>query len=39
MAETQDLARVQQYIACLVERASKAQTKIEFATQQQEDEM
>jgi sulfoacetaldehyde dehydrogenase len=39
MAETQDPAQVQQYITGLVERARKAQAKIELATQEQVDEM
>jgi sulfoacetaldehyde dehydrogenase len=39
MAEKQDPALVQQYIAGLVERARKAQAQIEFATQEQVDEM
>ena len=39
MAETQDLAQVQQYISGLVERARKAQGQIELATQEQVDEM
>jgi sulfoacetaldehyde dehydrogenase len=39
MAEKEDLAQVQQYITGLVERARKAQAQIEFATQEQVDEM
>jgi sulfoacetaldehyde dehydrogenase len=39
MAEKEDLAQVQKYITGLVERARKAQAQIEFATQEQVDEM
>jgi len=39
MAETQDTAQIGRYITGLVERARKAQAQIEFATQEQVDEM
>src|SRR5512136_1560694 len=39
MAEKEDPIQVQQYISGLVERARKAQAQIEFATQEQVDEM